>query len=66
VSNYERAVKIARAIFAAPSGIGNDRVQRIAFKGGKYPDSETDLGGLCEIALADVICGALDDTEVHP
>lgn len=31
---------------------GGGTVQRIQFKGGKYPDNETNMGGLCESALA--------------
>ena len=31
---------------------GDNKVHRIAFKGGDYPDNETDLGGLCEEAFA--------------
>lgn len=48
------AMQIAGAIFA----IGdepNDKVQRIAFRGGKYPEGETDLGGLNRAALVNVI-----------
>jgi hypothetical protein len=39
---------------------GEDRTQRIAFKGGKYPGRETDLGGLCRTALRDRIVEALE------
>ena len=49
-----QAKALARAVF---SGWGNngDQCQRLAAKGGRYPDAETDLGGLCEEALAEVI-----------
>lgn len=32
---------------------------RIQFKGGQFPSAETDQGGLCESALADVIESAI-------
>lgn len=51
---------LARRIFACvDTGVEIDRAQRIAFKGGRYPDHETDLGGLQESALAKVIWDAL-------
>jgi hypothetical protein len=48
------AARIARGVFAIGDMPG-DATQRIAFKGGTYPGKETDLGGLCESALADVL-----------
>jgi hypothetical protein len=60
MNNIERGIRIAQAIFEAPSGFKNDRTQRIAFKGGKYPDRETDLGGFNESALAECITRELD------
>jgi len=50
--------KLARAIFAVGDD-SHDKTQRIAFKGGKWPEAETDLVGLCEEALATVIRAAL-------
>lgn len=47
------ADKIARDIMAA--GNGPTPCRRIQFKGGKYPDSETDQGGFSESALAKCI-----------
>lgn len=55
MSNRETAESIAKAIFDAPQGIGTDRTQRIAFKGGKWPLNETDLGGLSFTPLVDII-----------
>ena len=46
--------RIARAIFACGDQ-PNDKVQRIQFMGGQWPDGETDLGGMCEEALATLI-----------
>lgn len=52
---------IAKAIFDAPYGYGKDKVQRIAMKGGQYPDHETDMGGMCFNALMEVIEAALQE-----
>lgn len=51
------AAKIARELFAFGSEPSRDGgiVQRIQFVGGKYPDHEIALGGLCETALARAI-----------
>lgn len=57
--NLALAQHIARAIFECPLLMGTDRVQRIAFKGGLYPIAETDLGGLNEDGLTNVIERAL-------
>jgi hypothetical protein len=54
ISSEELARRIARAIFACGDN-RNDKVQRIELKGGTWPDHETDLGGLCEDALASLI-----------
>jgi hypothetical protein len=57
--SLELADYLSHAIFAA----GNepfDRVQRIQFMGGKYPDHETKLGGYCREALRDCIKRAID------
>lgn len=63
MDHYQLAQRIARAIFECPQGCGDDKVQRIELKGGSWPANETDLGGLCEDALVNVICGALQDAE---
>lgn len=44
------ATYLARAIFECGDQC-NDKAQRLEFKGGTYPDSETALGGLCESSL---------------
>lgn len=49
---------IANAIFEAGDE-PDDKVQRIAFRGGKYPVDETNLGGLNKAALVAVINRAL-------
>ena len=59
MSNLDLSRKIAREVFDYVEFPG-DSVQRLAYKGGQYPDAETDLGGLCEEALAGVIQSALD------
>ena len=59
MNNIERGKKLARAIFAHGDQPG-DRVQRLQFMGGQYPDQETPLGGLCESALAQVIARVLE------
>lgn len=53
---------IARVIFEVGDE-PQDKVRRIAFRGGKYPDGETDLGGLNELALTAVIDRALADPQ---
>ena len=62
VTNEKRAKAIARGIFARGDAM-HDTVQRIQFKGGVYPDTETNLGGLNESALAQVIEKLLEQTE---
>jgi hypothetical protein len=60
MNNKELAAAIARDIFALPKS-RDDRAQRLAFMGGKYPQAETNMGlGLCEGALADHIAECLD------
>jgi len=57
MSDRDRAMKIARAIFACgdnPTELGGT-TQRIQFMGGTWPDNERALGGLCEAALVGVI-----------
>mgnify|MGYP001562924198 CR=1 FL=1 len=49
-----KAKAMARHIFGEFDA-GRDKCQRLAAKGGKYPDSETNLGGLCETAFAEMI-----------
>lgn len=51
--------QIARAIFSCGDDPGRP-VQRIQFLGGEYPGSETEQGGLCEIALANLIQSVID------
>lgn len=49
------ACTLARDLFdmgSEPSRGELGIVHRIAFKAGDYPDNETELGGLCEDALA--------------
>lgn len=53
-----KAKAMARHIFRKFDA-GSDKCQRLAAKGGKYPDSETNLGGLCEMAFAEMIERAL-------
>ena len=54
MDNIQLATDIARHIFAVGDE-PSDVAHRIEFKGGKYPDAETALGGFCEPALADHI-----------
>lgn len=63
MSNRKLAKALARHVFATCDS-KVDRTQRIEFKGGIYPTAETDLGGLCEIALEDVLLAALYDQGV--
>ena len=44
------AQKITRDLFALGDE-HDDKVHRIEFKGGEYPDKETNLGGMNETAL---------------
>lgn len=66
MDNNERlGCYLARKIFA----IGDephDKVQRIEFKGGEWPDRETGLGGLCETSLASSIAGFLNELQSAP
>lgn len=55
--------RIARSILEVSSD-GGPRATRIALKVGTWPDNETDLGGLCESALASHIRGVLIDADV--
>lgn len=48
------AVRLARGIFEVGDE-PDDKVQRIQFMGGDYPDHETKLGGLGESSLADYL-----------
>lgn len=58
----ELASAIARDIFSmGDHPLNDDKAHRIEFKGGHYPDGETDLGGLCEKSLADRIDASLRD-----
>ena len=63
MDNNELAAKIASDLFrvgSEPSRGDAGMVHRIEFKGGKYPDKETSMGGLCESALARQISESLD------
>lgn len=60
MNNHELATRIARGIFEVGDERTTDLVQRIAFKGGTWPDGETDLGGLNEMALAGVVFRLLE------
>lgn len=60
MSNSNLAAYLADAICAVPFYANDDKVQRIALKGGTYPNRETDLGGLSKAALVNVIQNALD------
>jgi hypothetical protein len=61
-----RGQRMARMIFEAcmtdGSGTPEQTVQRLAFKGGTWPDNETDLGGMNEDCLASEIDAALKRT----
>lgn len=59
MNNIERGVRVAREIFDI---LPNTR--RIAFKAGPYK-SETDLGGLCEEALADALIRIFDQLDAE-
>lgn len=50
----DTAAKVARAVFESVDA-HPDKVQRIKLMGGRWPDHETDLGGLSERALASII-----------
>lgn len=63
MTHAELGAYIAREIFKAGDE-PTDKVQRISFRGGMYSTGgqfETDLGGMCEGALADHIRTTLDD-----
>lgn len=63
----DRYLELGKAIARSIMSVGdepNDKAHRIAFKGGTYPEGETDLGGLCEVALAAHIRGVLIDRNV--
>lgn len=59
MNNDELGTLLARAVFRT-GDYEKERVQRIEFKGGTWPDHEIDLGGLCEKSLADVITRELN------
>ena len=52
MTNAELARYLARELFKAGSE-ANDKAHRIQFKGGRWPDNETSLGGFGEPMLAD-------------
>lgn len=59
-----QAAEIARRIFRCGDEFG-DTVQRIQFKGGTYPDSETNQGGMCEKALSTFIAPIIRDASAE-
>lgn len=59
-SSSAHGARVARYIFSRLD-CGKDKCQRLAAKGGVYPDRETNLGGLCEAALAGMIDDALSE-----
>lgn len=64
MTNEEKATYLARELFALGDfGAVNDRTQRIEFKGGIWPDSETDLGGMCEGAMVSFFVTRLRELE---
>ena len=62
MTNKELAVLITRAIFACGDE-RDDKTQRIQFKGGHWPDAETNLGGFNEPALAAFVEKVLSKVE---
>jgi len=61
IADYLSHYIFNESIQGIPKGANpNDRCQRIAFKGGVYPDKETNLGGLCRTALRDRIIEAFE------
>ena len=60
MNNSELASAIVHRLFDDMSE-PNDKVQRIAFIGGKYPDKETDLGGMCQEPLTGYLGRVLND-----
>lgn len=50
----KNAKRMARYIFKQFDE-GEDKCQRFSACGGKWPDNETNLGGMCESAFADMI-----------
>ncbi len=58
MNETQLANRIATDIFESGDRLP-DKTQRIAFRGGEYPDAETTLGGYCQSALADCIRASL-------
>jgi len=54
------ATFLARKIFELGDDPG-DKCQRIEFKGGKWPDNETCMGGICESALVTFLRSRIED-----
>lgn len=64
--NERLAKHLARVVFAlGDEPIDGGTVQRLQFMGGKYPNAEITLGGLCENALVAVIQRELDMIEIN-
>lgn len=59
--NYDAiGAAVARDVFALGDDLAPpDKAQRLEYKGGKWPEAETVLGGLCEQALAGHIADSL-------
>lgn len=51
---------LARRLFECGDE-GGSAVQRIAFKGGRYPNDERDQGGMCEAAVVALFRTVIDD-----
>jgi len=62
MTNEELAKFLARRVFRVCDREG-DRVKRIEMKGGQWPDHETNLGGLCEDALATCLESGLNEAQ---
>lgn len=67
MNKEELAKYLARELFSVGDAIGDkdesgDKVQRIEFKGGDWPDEETSLGGMCESALVTLFKNRLPDS----
>jgi len=65
LSNDELSKLLARAIFEL-GDVRESKCQRIAFRGGGYPDNETDNGGLIESSLAENLHRILDKIFTAP
>lgn len=64
-TSKELASYLARQIFKLGDE-GADRTQRLEFKGGEWPDKETDLGGVCEVALVSFLERVINERGTAP